>query len=86
MATYDAGQEGSLNIARAQSGFQPSTWGFNPSAYNQTLVPFYKMQGKCSVHGWDSWVNGTGDESGRAVHGVQEAGTIVVKWFVPQGL
>lgn len=61
-------------------------WEFKPSAYNQTNIVVYKMMGKCSLEasGWDFWENITGDESGRTVHGVQEAGTIVAIRTIPQ--
>jgi hypothetical protein len=87
MATHDAGQEGMLSIGHSAGGdgAMPVATGFNPAAYNQTYLAFYKMQGKCSIHDWDSWCNATGDEAGRDIHGTQEAGTIIASWFIPQG-
>ncbi len=87
MATADAGQSGILTIGNAagQTDQANSMWNWLPAFYSTTLIPCFKMQGKCSIDGWDSWVNNTGNEVGRPIHGVQEPGTVVASWFIPEG-
>ncbi len=85
MAALASNQNGFLTLANPLSEFTSNSFHvYNPVAYNQTYIAFYKMQGKNST-GWDSWVNQTGDETGRPVTAGQEAATIVASWFIPQG-
>lgn len=87
MATAEAGQEGMTGEDNDQT-FTARGIGqlYLPTSYNQTSITIYKMMGKCSIDGWDYWENNSGDEAGRTVHGTQEAGTVVAKRVVPQGL
>ncbi len=86
MATFTSGQEGilSLQTPLSSGAWANSMYKFNPSSYNQAYIAYYKMQGK-NATGWDSWTNGTGDESGRPTSSGQEAATIVASWYIPQG-
>lgn len=88
MATRDAGQSGVITLGTPQTGGQPmvATVDATFSFANSSSVLYFKMQGSCSTHGWDSWVNRTSDESGRDIHGTQVAGTVIASWFVPVGL
>lgn len=85
MATADAGQEGQTGQSNdTMTAARGIPMAYKPSAYNQTTLLRYKMMGKCSIHGWDYWENNSGDEAGRDVHGVQQAGTVVVTRSIPQ--
>jgi len=87
MATADASQAGMIGDANNHSAIvRGETIPYTPAYYNQTYITYYKMMGKCSLEasGWDFWENTTGDETGRTVHGVQEAGTVVATRQIAQ--